>query len=249
MRTPKTAPLNAEQVIVDQTEVKARGFVLHLVWLVPCFLVFAFYFQTNFRTLHMPESMEAAQLARHISQGHGYTTSLLRPFALHAGAPATAQPELVHPPLYPVLLAVAFNLLAPEDRTVALVSTLCGLLTALLAYLIARRLLDRTAARPGRPLREPQRRLPLLRRRRRQLATARPRYHLGRLPRGAPRPPARQRLVRRGLRSALSRRICPAARAVAGRAPGDPRAAGAAPRPRLRLPARLPDPGRALDAA
>ncbi len=148
MKNAKTAALNAEQVIVDQTEVKARGFVLHLAWLLPCLLIFAFFFQANFRGLHLEEAMDAAQLGRHISQGDGYTTSLLRPFSLKVGAPFNQQPELMHSPLYPLTLAVAFNLpsLSADDRTVALVSTLFGMLTAIFAYLLALRLFNRTAA-------------------------------------------------------------------------------------------------------
>jgi len=141
----KIEPVGADGVY-DATEARARTFVLQLAWLVPCLLVFVFFFQANFRALHMPEAMEAAQLARHISRGEGYTTSLLRPLTLHAERPVTAQPETLHAPLYPLVLAVAFNLFAPTDRTVALVATLCGMLTALLTYLLGRRLLDRTTA-------------------------------------------------------------------------------------------------------
>jgi len=78
-----------------------------------------------YQNLSAPEAMDAAQLARNISEGKGYTTLFIRPFSLYlvqshnqtrlAGAAAgtnldlaqikTAHPDLANPPLYPVLLA------------------------------------------------------------------------------------------------------------------------------------------------
>src|ERR1017187_1237818 len=78
-----------------------------------------------YRNLSTPEGMDAAQLARNISEGKGYTTLCLRPFSLYlvqphnqAGGTAsltnagfdfaqirTAHPDLANPPVYPVVLA------------------------------------------------------------------------------------------------------------------------------------------------
>jgi hypothetical protein len=78
-----------------------------------------------YRNLSTPEGMDAAQLARNISEGKGYTTLCLRPFSLYlvqhhnqAGGAAsltnasfdfaqirTAHPDLANPPVYPVVLA------------------------------------------------------------------------------------------------------------------------------------------------
>jgi hypothetical protein len=78
-----------------------------------------------YQNLSAPEAMDAAQLARNISEGKGYTTLFIRPFSLYlvqnhnqmqlAGAVAntnldlaqikTAHPDLANPPFYPVLLA------------------------------------------------------------------------------------------------------------------------------------------------
>jgi 4-amino-4-deoxy-L-arabinose transferase-like glycosyltransferase len=78
-----------------------------------------------YRNLATPEGMDAAQLARNISEGRGYTTLFIRPFSLflvqrhnEAGKPLapanvnfdfarvkTAHPDLANPPVYPVLLA------------------------------------------------------------------------------------------------------------------------------------------------
>ena len=78
-----------------------------------------------YRNLATPEGMDAAQLARNIADGKGYTTLFLRPLSLYlvqrhseSGAPLaltnanfdfarikTAHPDLANPPVYPVLLA------------------------------------------------------------------------------------------------------------------------------------------------
>jgi 4-amino-4-deoxy-L-arabinose transferase-like glycosyltransferase len=78
-----------------------------------------------YRNLTAPEGMDAAQLARNISEGKGYTTLFIRPLSIYlvqrhseAGTPLaltnasfdfahlkTAHPDLANPPVYPVLLA------------------------------------------------------------------------------------------------------------------------------------------------
>jgi len=78
-----------------------------------------------YRNLATPEGMDAAQLARNISEGKGYTTLFIRPLSLYlvqshteAGASLSptntsfdfahvkaAHPDLANPPVYPVLLA------------------------------------------------------------------------------------------------------------------------------------------------
>jgi hypothetical protein len=78
-----------------------------------------------YRNLATPEGMDAAQLARNISEGKGYTTLFIRPFSLflvrrHNEAKTalsltnadydfarikTAHPDLANPPVYPLMLA------------------------------------------------------------------------------------------------------------------------------------------------
>jgi hypothetical protein len=84
-----------------------------------------------YQNLATPEGMDAAQLARNISEGRGYTTLFIRPLSLYlvqkhneAGAPValtnanfdfahvkTAHPDLANPPAYPVLLAGLMKIL------------------------------------------------------------------------------------------------------------------------------------------
>src|SRR5258705_2077595 len=85
-----------------------------------------------FRNLSTPEGMDAAQLARNISEGKGFTTDFIRPLSIYllerktrdiqapgkpAGPPSTNQPpsaaidvrqklphpDLANPPVYPIL--------------------------------------------------------------------------------------------------------------------------------------------------
>jgi hypothetical protein len=123
----------------------ARRVVLQLLWLLPCCLVFIAFFAAQAKGLRHVEAMDAAQVARHVAEGDGFTTSFLRPLSLARGASAAGQPDQYNAPLYPLALAVAFNVAGANDRTVAMVATLFGLLTAVLVFVLASRLLDRTA--------------------------------------------------------------------------------------------------------
>jgi len=84
-----------------------------------------------YRNLTTPEGMDAAQLARNIAEGKGYTTLFIRPLSLYlvqahneAGTPLSLtnanfdfarvkspHPDLANPPVYPVLLAGLIKIL------------------------------------------------------------------------------------------------------------------------------------------
>lgn len=123
----------------------ARTVALHLLWLLPCCAIFILFFAAQAKGLRHAEAMDAAQVARHVAEGDGFTTSFLRPFSLGRGATAAGQPDQYNAPLYPLVLAVALNLAGANDRTVAIVSTVFGLLTAVLAFVLASRLLGYAA--------------------------------------------------------------------------------------------------------
>src|SRR6185436_11488696 len=69
----------------------------------------------NFSTI---EGMDAAQIARNISEGRGFSTQLIRPLSLHLvqqhrddhdGLLNGNHPDLAHAPLYPMLLGAALK--------------------------------------------------------------------------------------------------------------------------------------------
>ena len=129
----------------DRGAARMRALLFHLAWLIPCLALFAWFFSSEFRGLNLPEAMDVAQVGRHISEGEGFTTSFVRPLSL-AGVPRVERhPDLYNAPLYPLVLAVAFNLFGANDRAVGLVSVLFGLLTAFFAYLVGTRLVDQRA--------------------------------------------------------------------------------------------------------
>jgi 4-amino-4-deoxy-L-arabinose transferase-like glycosyltransferase len=76
-----------------------------------------------------PDAMDAAQVARNLSEGHGFTTLSISPFGLYLterkGSPAGLSPTLpaqpggyypdeVNPPFYPIVLAGLFKLTHPN---------------------------------------------------------------------------------------------------------------------------------------
>ena len=80
----------------------------------------AIYDLRAFKNFSIPEAMDAAQLARNLAEGKGFTTDFIRPFSIHlleqhaagSGQPNTdasmlraGQPDLANPPLYPLVLA------------------------------------------------------------------------------------------------------------------------------------------------
>jgi hypothetical protein len=72
-----------------------------------------------YRNLSTIEGMDAAQLARNLAVGKGYTTDFIRPFSIfllrrHLGetnALPELHPDLANPPVYPALLAGALKVM------------------------------------------------------------------------------------------------------------------------------------------
>ena len=98
---------------------------------------------SHFHNLSSPESMDAAQLARNVASGNGYTTRFIRPFSIYLlrrgpartsssvpssavvltnGSQATRFPDVSNPPAYPLLLAGAMKLL-PFHYEIPIVKT------------------------------------------------------------------------------------------------------------------------------
>ncbi len=134
------------------------------------------YMAGQFRGLPTEHAMELAQTARNLSEGRGFSTSLLKPLALaqlssHRGAPQGslarfddlhAIPDTSNPPVYPALLAAAFKLTFQDfkftqaniketqtfapDRVAAIVGLLAFLASVWLLFAVASDLFDTRAA-------------------------------------------------------------------------------------------------------
>jgi 4-amino-4-deoxy-L-arabinose transferase-like glycosyltransferase len=113
------------QWLIHKLEVGAGSRYLRILALVLGVVALAFVYDLRaYRNLATPEAMDAAQLARNISEGRGYTTEFIRPFSLYLvqshnasqtsalstnlpdfAQTKTAHPDLANAPVYPILLA------------------------------------------------------------------------------------------------------------------------------------------------
>lgn len=133
-------------VTAEPSEIKLKQALQLSALLIMPLLVWFAYYKFMYVGLANVEAMDFAQLGHNLSQGHGFTTLVLRPLALLHGGSGAHQPEVLHGPLYPLLLAVAFGILGAKDQTVVLVSSACFLATLPLAWGLASRLFNRSVA-------------------------------------------------------------------------------------------------------
>ena len=106
------------QNLVYQVDQGAGRKVIHAVlFSLFAFAMAALYTFANFQGLRDARAMEEAQLARNVAERGQWVTQCLRPFEIgrlaergrEADAPAAVQPDLRHPPLWPLALAAAFK--------------------------------------------------------------------------------------------------------------------------------------------
>lgn len=103
------------QELVYWLEVGAGPRLVRTFAAILAVLALGWWYDTReFRNFNTAEAMEAAQLARHVAEGEGYTTDYIRPLSLHlvqakrgleAGLSKAPHPDLATPPVYPLLLA------------------------------------------------------------------------------------------------------------------------------------------------
>jgi Dolichyl-phosphate-mannose-protein mannosyltransferase len=114
------------QMLIHKLEVGAGSRYLRVAAVVLGVIALAFLYDIRaYRNLATPEAMDAAQLARNISEGKGYTTLFIRPFSLYLvqnhnqgqtqfvltnanpdfAQIKTAHPDLANAPVYPLALA------------------------------------------------------------------------------------------------------------------------------------------------
>ncbi len=109
--------LHILQKLIHKLET-GRGVLRLVVIILLVGVVCGLYDLRCFRNMAAPDAMDAAQLARNIARGHGYTTESIRPFSIHllrekADDPSGKDPariigphpDLANAPVYPVMLA------------------------------------------------------------------------------------------------------------------------------------------------
>ena len=146
----------------------SRHLKLALAFIVAAALL-AGYDLLCYRNLTTEEGMDAAQLARNVAAGRGYTTSYIRPFSIfllnrhhEKFDPAIMEnhPDLAQPPVYPGLLAALMKVLPARqelqgmqrfqvyrpDLGIALFNQGLFLIAVWLTFRLARRLFDEPVA-------------------------------------------------------------------------------------------------------
>ena len=137
---------DGDEIVVrppDRVEAWSRTFVVHLAWIGVLAAAVALQFARTFNGLYLSDAMDLAQLGRHLAAGQGYVTTILRPIQV-ALYPQVPSPELFHPPLYPLVLALVFNALPQSDAVVAGVSIFFFIAAVVMVYLLASRMFDRS---------------------------------------------------------------------------------------------------------
>lgn len=141
------------------------------LYLLTLLSVVVLYTATQFRGLKEPEAMDLAQVGMNVmEQGH-FTTKQIRPASMwylieHSKSKdpqLREHPDIVNPPVYPLLLAGGFKMFRnafslstapvrifpPEQWVVAPIGHLFSILTGLLVFFIARTLFDDRVALLG----------------------------------------------------------------------------------------------------
>ncbi len=126
----------------EPSEARFRAWALALLILVgPAFLFFLYY-KLRFFGLANSDALDFAQIGRNLANGKGFVTSVIRPLAITGPVTGNVQ-ETIHGPVYPILLALAFNLRGASDYTAAQVSGLLYILTVPMVYVLGSRIFNR----------------------------------------------------------------------------------------------------------
>ncbi len=118
------------QAVIHKLEVEGGPRWLNYLALTLAVLGLAIWYDTHcYHNFNAPEAMDAAQVARNLSEGSGFTTEFIRPFSVyllkkhdHAWPPKQTagtntvdlrHPDLANAPLYPLVLAGLWKLHTP----------------------------------------------------------------------------------------------------------------------------------------
>jgi len=117
-----------------------------LAWVIAILGIFFIFFTVRFNGLADINAQDAAQIARRLSRGEGFTTGLIRPQSLVAAPRLNLHPELTAPPLYIFIESKMFSLFGATDKVACMTSALFYLLSIPLFFFAAYRLFDMRTA-------------------------------------------------------------------------------------------------------
>jgi len=139
------------QAVLSPRDDQIRCIALNLLLFVLLAGVTFLQYRKNYQGLRLPQAMENAQLARNIVQGNGFRTNVIRPIGLARNSHLVRNvgeeirsdhPDMMNPPVFPLVTALLFALGGARDLTASLASFLACVLTGLMTYLLARRLFN-----------------------------------------------------------------------------------------------------------
>ncbi len=93
-----------------------------LAWVIAILGIFFIFFTVRFNGLMDIDAQDAAQIARRLSRGEGFTTGLIRPQSLVASPLLSRHPELTAPPLYIFIESKMFVLFGATDKVACMTS-------------------------------------------------------------------------------------------------------------------------------
>lgn len=117
-----------------------------LILVVSAIVLYGTLFSLRFEGLWASDAFDYAQMARHIYNGDGFITSYIRPLSLAFNDSLENHPNLIKPPLFPLVVAASFYILGVNDTAVTLVSGFFYVMLVPLVYLFAREMFDRRVA-------------------------------------------------------------------------------------------------------
>jgi len=87
------------------------------------------------------------QLARNLSQGHGFTTDVIYPFCLKMyGGDILRYPDMFSPPLFPFILSIFFFFLGAHNSTAVVLGCVLYLCCGCVLFIITRKVYDLSVA-------------------------------------------------------------------------------------------------------
>lgn len=121
-----------------RSEGRVRTLLGHIALLVGPAVIALLMLAAKWQGLQTPRAIDQAQLARHLAEGDGFTTSAILPASLAFHANPTNHPDLYNAPVSPVVLSVFFRIIHPSDRVVAAAGAALWMASIWLTYLVAR---------------------------------------------------------------------------------------------------------------
>ncbi len=117
-----------------------------IFWAVLLAGSFFLYFVIHFQGLVEEEAMEMASRGRALALGKGNADGVIRPVFLEPGGPLFRETDPLIAPVYPRIQALFFNFSGFDDGSAVMAGSVFFLLTALVTYALARRMLVKSGA-------------------------------------------------------------------------------------------------------